>query len=54
MPMPPAMNSVWIASRRSGKLLRGSEIASTSPSRTLSCKSSDPPRDNASRLTPIT
>ena len=34
MPMPPAMNSGATASRRSGKLLRGSEIASKSPSTT--------------------
>ena len=54
MPMPPAISSVLVASRRSGKLLRGSEMASTSPSRTVSCMQIEPPFESGSRLTPMT
>ncbi|MNV83398.1 hypothetical protein D3C71_1772010 [compost metagenome] len=54
MPMPPAIRTVRVASRRSGKLLRGSEMASTSPSRTLSTSTFEPPFEALSCLTPIT
>ena len=53
MPMPPATRTVRVESRRSGKLLRGSEMASTSPSRTVSCRQLDPPLESGSSFTPM-
>lgn len=41
--MPPAMKTVFVASRRSVKLLCGSEIASTSPWRNWSVIAAEPP-----------
>ena len=50
MPMPPASNTVRCAGC-SAKWLRGVLMVITSPSCTLSCMATEPPRDAASRST---
>ncbi len=53
-PMPPAINSVCLASSASGKLLRGALIVMMSPVLSLSCTQVEPPRLTRSFCTATT
>jgi hypothetical protein len=52
-PMPPASSRLCVAPSSSGKWLRGGLMRNTAPSCTASCRASEPPREHASRSTPI-
>jgi hypothetical protein len=52
-PMPPASSRLCVAPSSSGKWLRGALMFSSAPSCTASCSASEPPREAASRSTPI-
>ena len=52
-PIPPATMTCRVAPSAIGKVQRGMEAATTSPSFNSSCTQALPPRNSASRLTAI-